>query len=107
MDSIQYLRFLAALAFVLALIAVIAWAARRWGLLGAVAARGRGQARRLELVEAMALDAKRRLVLVRRDGVEHLVLLGINGDLLIESGIAGAVTSSPPARPGSLPDRTP
>lgn len=90
MDPAQYLRFLAALAFVLALIAVVAWAARRWGLAGAVGASKRGRPRRLALVEVLSVDAKRRLVLVRRDGVEHLILLGIAGDLLIESGISGA-----------------
>ncbi len=36
----------------------------------------------------MPLDGKRRLVLLRRDGAEHLVLLGLAGDVVIERGIA-------------------
>ena len=36
----------------------------------------------------MQVDGRRRLVLFRRDNVEHLVLLGINGDVVIESAIA-------------------
>jgi hypothetical protein len=42
------------------------------------------------------MDGKRRLVLIRRDGVEHLVLLGAAGDLVIERGIGitGAETSA-------------
>jgi len=38
-------------------------------------------------VEVATVDTRHRLVLVRRDGVEHLVLLGANSDLLIESNI--------------------
>ena len=37
---------------------------------------------------ATAVDAKRRLVLVRRDDVEHLILLGPASDLVVERGIA-------------------
>ena len=49
--------------------------------------RGRGTDRRLAVVEVAPVDARHRLVLLRRDNTEHLVLLGTNGDLLIESGI--------------------
>ena len=90
MDFGTYFRFLIALVFVLALIGLIAWIARRFGF-GHVAVRPRGAARRIEIVETAAVDAKRRLVLLRRDRTEHLVLLGANSELLIESGI------SPPA----------
>jgi flagellar protein FliO/FliZ len=80
-----YLRFVLALVFVLALIGVIAWLARRFGLAGRMpTTRG---TRRLEVVEVAPLDARRRLVLLRRDRVEHLVLLGANADILIESGV--------------------
>ncbi|MBM3573386.1 MAG: flagellar biosynthetic protein FliO, partial [Alphaproteobacteria bacterium] len=65
MDIVAYLRFVAALIFVLALIGLMAWAARRFGF-GLRPRVGSGP-RRLALVEVMALDAKRRLVLVRRD----------------------------------------
>ncbi|MBX6323286.1 MAG: flagellar biosynthetic protein FliO [Rhodospirillaceae bacterium] len=84
-----YLRFAAALAFVLALIAVVGWIARRAGL-GARLPRGGGRQRRMGLVEVLPLDAKRRLVLVRRDGVEHLLLVGPAGDLVVEHGIMPA-----------------
>jgi flagellar protein FliO/FliZ len=94
MDFGTYFRFLIALVFVLALIGLIAWIARRFGF-GHVAVRPRGAARRIEIVETAAVDAKRRLVLLRRDRTEHLVLLGTNSELLIESGI------SPPASQGA------
>ena len=82
-----YWRFLLALIFVVALIAVCAWLARRLGLGGRLAARS-GK-RRLAILEVLPLDGKRRLVLLQRDGIEHLVLLGHQGDLVIERGSAG------------------
>ena len=42
---------------------------------------------RIGVVETAQVDGSRRLVLVRRDDVEHLLLLGGDGDLLIETGI--------------------
>jgi flagellar protein FliO/FliZ len=82
-----YWRFLLALAFVVALIAVCAYLARRLGLGGRLAARN-GK-RRLAILEVLPLDGKRRLVLLKRDGIEHLVLLGQQSDLVIERGSAG------------------
>ncbi len=75
-----------ALIFVLALIAVAALAARRWGVAGIVAATpGR---RRLKVCESLALDGRRRLVLIRRDDVEHLLLIGATGETVVERQIA-------------------
>ena len=87
-----YTRFILALVAVVALIAVLAWAARRFGLAGRFAApSGR---RRLGIVETAAIDGKRRLVLVRRDETEHLVLVGAEGALLIERGINAPVPAA-------------
>lgn len=82
----DYFQFVFALIFVLALIAVLTLVARRLGLGYGISRRGKQQ-RRLSVVEIIPIDAKRRLALVRRDSVEHLVLLGAGPDLLIESGI--------------------
>ena len=92
MEPGTYLRFVLALVFVLALIGLVAWLARRFGLAGAVAL-PRGRRRRLSVTESLAVDGKRRLVLVRRDDVEHLILLGTGPDILVETGI------SPPPDP--------
>jgi flagellar protein FliO/FliZ len=43
--------------------------------------------RRLDVVEQWNLDARRRLVLVRRDTVEHLIMIGGPVDVVIETGI--------------------
>ncbi len=48
----------------------------------------RGQ--RLAIIEYHDLDPSRRLVLVRRDGVEHLLLIGSHQDLVVEAGIPAA-----------------
>ena len=92
MDEQILFKFVASLLLVLALMGSIAFLVRRMGLAPRLAGR-RGGERRLSLVEVTPLDARRRLVLVRRDGVEHLLLLGSERDLVIESGIA----AMPPA----------
>lgn len=75
------LRFGAALAGVLALILGLAWIGRlrqpgASGPLGALTARGR---RRLAVIEALPLDARTRLLLVRCDDREHLLAVGPGG----------------------------
>jgi flagellar protein FliO/FliZ len=95
MDLGEYFRFFMALAFVLLLIAGLAALVRRSGFGERLAANPNpGSERRLALIEVRPLDAKRKLVLLRRDDREHLVLLGATGDLLIESDIP-----APPAKP--------
>lgn len=80
MDTIDYARFVAALAFVLGLIALLAWAARRFRLGQA----SPGAARRLAVIETLPLDPRRKLVLARCDQREYLLLLGQDGNRLIE-----------------------
>lgn len=100
MDWSEYLRFLLALVFVIAIIALLAWLARRAGFGGAaMARRNRGQ-QRLAIEEVLVLDPRRRLALVRRDNVEHLLLLSADGDRVIETAIAPAPgRTAPPATP--------
>jgi len=84
MEIRDYLWALLALVSVLALIGMLAWAMRRMGW--ATGARF-GTSQRLRVTETVAVDVKRKLVLVRRDNVEHLLLIGAEHDLVIESGI--------------------
>ena len=56
---------------------------------------GRTRQPRLGLVDAFSLDGQRQLVLIRRDNVEHLVMIGGPNDVLVESEISRAVA---PAR---------
>lgn len=91
MELDTYLRFLAALLAVIALIAALAWAARRFGLGGAVPL-PKGATPRLAVIEVKVIDSRRKLVLLRRDRREHLILLGAGQDILIES-----IAEEPPA----------
>jgi flagellar protein FliO/FliZ len=98
MEWTEYLRFLLALLFVLGLIGIIAWLAKRAGLGGATARRRPDGSKRLSLEEVLVLDARRRVALIRRDGVEHLLLLGVDGDRVIETGIAPVPAAPMPAK---------
>jgi flagellar protein FliO/FliZ len=92
MEFDVYMRFLLALVFVLGLIAALTWAARRFGF-GSSLNPMKARSTRLAVVEALMLDAKRRLVLIRRDDREHLLILGPTGEVVVEAGIAGPAPS--------------
>jgi len=102
MNAEIYIKFAAALAAVLALIAAAAWLARRlgFGTTGPSLSRSK---RRLAVVETVVIDAKRRLVLIRRDDTEHLLLLGPGSETVIETGIAPPALA--PASAGAAPSR--
>lgn len=80
----QFVKFAAALVFVLALMGGLALVMRRVN--GAQVSKISGR-RRLKIVESLPLDPRRRLVLLKRDDCEHLVILGTNGETVIETGI--------------------
>jgi flagellar protein FliO/FliZ len=87
MQLADYLNFAIALALVVALILGLSWLVKRFGL-GGPLVRGMpvgSGGRRLAVVEVLTLDARRKMVLVKRDQQEHLLLLGANDDLVIES----------------------
>src|SRR5277367_7151670 len=95
-------RFFLAFLIVLGLIGATAWAVRRFGSgrLGNSSARGRMP--RLAVIDHAAVDARRRLILVRRDNVEHLLMIGGPTDVVVEPNI---VRATPAARdvPGTRP----
>src|SRR5205823_7321046 len=79
-------QFVITLVVVLLLVVVVIWLVRRYSQ-GGLAGGGRGRLPRLAIVDAMAVDSRRKLVLVRRDNVEHLILIGGPSDLVVEPGI--------------------
>lgn len=86
MELSEIFRFVASLVFIIGLIGLCAYAAKKLGLAsGGVTTTG--SQKRLAIIEVKVIDAKHRLILMRRDGKEHLVLLGGEQNLLIESGI--------------------
>jgi flagellar biogenesis protein FliO len=56
---------------------------------------GRNRQPRLQVLDAAAVDARRRLVLVRRDDVEHLIMIGGPSDIVIESRILPVAAEQP------------
>ncbi|WP_425998692.1 hypothetical protein [Caulobacter sp. DWR1-3-2b1] len=94
MNILEFIRAIAALAVTLGLIGLAAYALRRFGpdaLSRLVTSR---QVRRLRVVESLALDPTRRLVIFSLDGEERLMLLG-EGKLLDWGPKAAAVPPSP------------
>lgn len=57
---------------------------------------GRNRTPRLAVLDAAAIDTRRRLVLVRRDEVEHLIMIGGPTDIVIETRIATAPVAEQP-----------
>lgn len=64
----------------------------------------RGRAQRLQVMDASPVDGKRRIVLVRRDDVEHLVMIGGPNDLVIEPRIQRG-QAAPRPRPTPTPEQ--
>lgn len=80
--------YIAAFIFVIALIAFLAWLLKSL-FQGGASAGGllRRSERRLAVVDSASVDGRRRLILIRRDGTEHLIMTGGPVDLVIETGI--------------------
>lgn len=88
MEVSAYFQFVMALLFVLALILLIAYGAKKFGLMARVTVNSaKTRNKRLNIVEILPIDARRKLMLIRRDDVEHLVMLGTERDLVIERDI--------------------
>jgi flagellar protein FliO/FliZ len=80
-------RMLISLGLVLGLLAVLTWLLKKYGTkLGLPMVVKQGKSR-VQMVDITPLDARHRLVLVRRDDVEHLLLLGGATPVVVETGI--------------------
>jgi flagellar protein FliO/FliZ len=113
----QAVTFLLAFVAVLALIGVAAWLVRRFAGNRLGANTNRGRMPRLAVIDAAAVDGRRRLVLVRRDNIEHLLMIGGPTDIVVEPNIVRATPgrdqmasrapiggAEPPSRIAPLPD---
>ncbi len=98
-------RFFIAFLVVLALIGLVAWLVRRFGS-GKLNTAARGRQPRLAVIDAAAVDARRRLVLIRRDNIEHLLMIGGPTDLVVEPNIVRAVASREAARESARSEPT-
>ena len=86
-------RFFIAFVVVFALIGLTAWLIRRFGSGSLGSQKARGRAPRLAVIEAGAVDGRRKLVLIRRDNVEHLIMIGGPTDILVEANIVRGQSS--------------
>jgi len=87
-------RFFLAFLIVLGLIGAAAWAVRRFGSGRHGGAGQRGRQPRLAVIDHASVDARRRLILIRRDNVEHLLLIGGPTDVVVEPNIVRAMPAS-------------
>jgi flagellar protein FliO/FliZ len=87
----------AAILFIIALGSLVVWAFKTY-FGGSPSGTGfmRPRDKRLGVIETASVDAKRKLFLLRRDDVEHLVMIGGPIDMLIETGIKGRPHLEPP-----------
>src|SRR6267143_2299293 len=88
----QTFLFLVSFVAVLALIGLAAWLVRRFAGNRLGANTNRGRKPRLAVIDAAAVDNRRRLVLVRRDNVEHLLMIGGPTDIVVEPNIVRATS---------------
>lgn len=91
----DYARIILALIAVIALIAALAYVVRKAGL--AQNGLGAARRRRLQIAETLFLDPRRRAVILKCDGREHLVILGPAGETVVEHCLPGALEE--PAAP--------
>ena len=98
------IRFSLVFLIVLGLIGAAAWAIRRFSAARLRGTSSRGRQPRLAVIDSVSVDGRRRLITVRRDNVEHLLMIGGPTDVVVESNIvrAGAAPHEVPVatRPG-------
>ena len=94
----------------LALVGTAGLLVRRFATSRLGANTNRGRMPRLAVIDAAAVDGRRRLVLVRRDNVEHLLMIGGPSDIVVEANIVRATPgreqmAARPAVGGEQPPR--
>jgi len=105
-DPTSIATYVGAFIFVIALIGIGAWI-----LKGMMAKSGnksggflRSRTRRLGVVEAANVDGRRKLILVRRDDTEHLIMTGGPVDVVVETGIRSPHPMETPYEPERTDD---
>lgn len=63
-----------------------------------------GGKKRLSVVETMALDARRRVAIIKCDDTEHLIMLGASGETLVASDISSGADAMTAAETTHAPE---
>lgn len=92
MDWADYLRFVTALVFVVALMGGLYLILKRFGVNGPQIPQSK---KRLRVLEVLPLDSRRRAMLLQCDGKEHLVILGPTGETVVETRINASQSIKP------------
>lgn len=98
LPPVFWLLVAAGLAIVVAILCMLAW--RMISRPHVRSSAGRNRQPRLGVLDSYSVDRVRQLVLVRRDNVEHLIMIGGPNDLVVESGILRARPGAQGPRPG-------
>jgi flagellar biogenesis protein FliO len=105
------LKFVIAFVLVMALIGLTAWLIRQFSSARPNSMSGaRKRQPRLAVLDSAVVDARRRLVLIRRDNVEHLLMIGGPTDVVVEANVVRAQSAAAPqpvAPPRAAPQRAP
>ncbi len=80
----QIIKFVTALVFVLALMGGLALVMRKFGSNHPLTAPHK---KRMKIIEVLPLSPKHKALLIKRDDKEHLIILGANSEVIVESGI--------------------
>jgi len=86
----DFLTTIVALIVIVALGLLAAWLLRGYlsGGSGSAGLFGGGRDRRIGVIDSASVDGRRKLLLIQRDGVEHLIMTGGPVDVVIETGIS-------------------
>lgn len=102
LEIVDISRAIMGLGVVLLLIVAVLWLVRRFGPHGVVG--GKPAGRRLALVESLAIDPRTRLVLVRQDDLEHLLVIAASGGATVVSSSRDAMPAVSPVGRAAVVD---
>jgi flagellar biogenesis protein FliO len=98
-------RFFLAFFVMLGLIGTVAWAVHRFATARLGSENSRGPGPRLAVIDTASVDERRHLILIRRDNVEHLLMIGGSTDTVVEPNIVRTVAAPREVVASSLPAR--
>ena len=97
------IRFLLPFLIVLGVIGAAGWAMRQFNIARLAAIKSHGRPPRLAVIDSVDVCRSRRLVLIRRDSVEHLLLIDGPTDVVIEPNIVHATATTREVAPATSP----